>query len=146
MNNWKMALSFVPLTFSMFIPAIAAEPIPADSPEFYFEFKIDDRAELSKLTRIISIDRVHDSIVTAYANSMEFAAFEKFGYSYKILPHPGSLYQPRMSKSLKEAETFDTYPTFENYTAMLNQFAADYPQICRVERIGYSVKGGNCWP
>jgi len=141
MNNWKMALSFVPLTFSMFIPAIAAEPIPADSPEFYFEFKIDDRAELSKLTRIISIDRVHDSIVTAYANSMEFAAFEKFGYSYKILPHPGSLYQPRMSKSLKEAETFDTYPTYENYIAMLNQFAADYPQICRVERIGYSVQG-----
>lgn len=141
MNNWKIALSLVSVTFSMFISLIAAEPIPANSPEFYFEFKIQERAELSKLTRIISIDHIRDSVVTAYANSKEFAAFEKLGYSYKILPHTGTLYQPRMSKSLKEAETLDTYTTYEDYIAMMNQFAADYPQICQVERIGYSVQG-----
>jgi len=138
---WKITLSLLPLTFLMYFPLIAAEPIPAGSPEFYFQFKIQEHTELSKLTRIISIDHVRDSIVTAYANSKEFAAFEELGYLYKILPHPGSLYQPRMSKSLREAGTLNTYPTYENYIAIMNQFAADYPQICLVERIGYSVQG-----
>jgi len=144
---WKQRQSgkigSVPLILSFFtiFPLFAAEPVPADSPEYYFRFKIHDRAELARLTRIISIDNVLDSVVTAYANRQEFAAFEKLGYSCEILPHPGSLYQPRMSKSLKEAENLDSYPTYENYVTMMNQFAADYPQICRVERIGYSVQG-----
>ncbi len=141
LNNWKIALGLTLFTFSMFLVLIATEPIPASSSEFYFEFKIRERADLAKLTRLISIDHVRDSLVTAYANYKEFTAFEELGYSYKILPHPGTLYRPRMSKSIQEAQTLDTYPTYANYIAMLNRFATDFPQICRVERIGYSVQG-----
>ena len=129
------------LLFLTVRPLFSAEPIPADSPEYYFRFKIADRAELAQLTRVISIDNVRDSIVTAYANHEEFSAYEELGYKYEILPHPGSLYKPRMSKSLKEAQNWNSYPTYETYVTLMHQFAENYPQICRIERIGYSVQG-----
>ena len=113
----------------------------ARKPETYFKFKVESRQQLEQLTNVISIDNVKDGFVYAYANDKEFQSFEKLGYEYEILPHPGSLIVPEMSSSVKEARDWDTYPTYGAYIDMMNQFAIDYPDLCVIVDIGNSVNG-----
>ncbi len=109
--------------------------------EIYFSFEITERSELQHLTRIVSIDNVKGNIVYAYANPEELTELEALGYEITKLPHPGSLYEPRMAQTLGEASDWDYYPTYDQYLAMMYQFATDYPAICRIVDIGNSVNG-----
>ena len=44
-----------------------------------------------------------------------------------------------MAQDLAEALTFQKYPTYYQYLEMMEGFAAAYPEICRLDTIGYSV-------
>ncbi len=44
-----------------------------------------------------------------------------------------------MAQDLDEALTFQKYPTYYQYLEMMEGFAAAYPDICRLDTIGYSV-------
>ncbi len=46
-----------------------------------------------------------------------------------------------MALDLTEAFSFQKYPTYEQYTEMMQQFARDYPEICLLDTFGYSVEG-----
>ena len=109
--------------------------------ETYFKFEIDSRDELTKITRIISIDNVRDNLVFAYANDKELEVFSQLGIEYTVLPHPGTLIQPRMSADKSGLENWDSYPTYDNYVAMMYQFAIDYPSLCQIVDAGNSVQG-----
>jgi murein tripeptide amidase MpaA len=113
----------------------------SESTETYFKFRINDRAELDKLTRIISIDNIKGLDVYAYANKKELARFEEMGYSYTVLPHPGSLIVPEMSTTKDGMVTWDSYPTYTAYVDMMNQYAANHPDLCQVYTIGTTVQG-----
>ena len=113
----------------------------AAAEEYYFEFKIDSPGELKSLTRIISIDNVRDGVVRAYANEEQWRVFQSQGYEFTLLPNPGTLYEPRMADTPDKAKDWDTYPTYPAYVAMMNQFAADYPDLCVIENIGTTVNG-----
>jgi hypothetical protein len=109
--------------------------------QYYFKFQIGSKSELHKLTRIISIDGIDGMTVYAYANDREFADFQLLGYSYEILPDPGTLIVPEMSDNPGLLLDWDTYPTYQAYIDMMNQFATDYPDLCVIENIGSSVEG-----
>jgi hypothetical protein len=109
--------------------------------EVYFEFNISDRSELEELTRIISLDNVDNKLVRAYANEEEWNQFIKLGYKYKILPHPGDAEGIIMSSDLKSIRGWDVYPTYDAYIQMMYQFAANYPNLCRIVDAGNSVNG-----
>jgi hypothetical protein len=112
----------------------------ADS-EYYFKFQINERWELDKLTRVISIDNVKDKTVYAYANDEALREFEDMGYIYEMLPHPSSLIDPRMATTKLDAKEWDVYPTYDAYISMMNQFAIDYPSLCQIVNAGSSVEG-----
>jgi PKD repeat protein len=63
------------------------------------------------------------------------------GYQYEILPHPSKLLVPEMYNGGKDGYEYDTYPTYDAYIAIMEQFAADYPDICEVFSIGESEEG-----
>lgn len=109
--------------------------------ESYFSFTIKSRAELESLTRIISIDNVSGDTVRAYANDQQLEAFGKLGYDITILPHPGSLIDAPMSSTVKDAQEWDSYPTYPAYRDMMFQFAADYPSLCTVDSVGHTNNG-----
>lgn len=46
-----------------------------------------------------------------------------------------------MALDLAEARTFQKYPTYNQYLEMMQGYALDYPQICRLDTIGYSTEG-----
>lgn len=107
--------------------------------EYYFKFKIQDKSELTELTRIISIDNFKDNEVIAYANQEEFENFKKLGYSYELLQKdiPKSL---TMATSVSQMENWDRYPTYEVYRQMMINFQENYPTICKLDSIGTSIQ------
>ncbi len=46
-----------------------------------------------------------------------------------------------MATTLDEMDSWDRYPTYEVYVAMMERFADDYPTLCRLDTIGTSVQG-----
>ena len=106
--------------------------------EIYFMFDNSSKIDLNTLTRIISIDKVEENKIYAYANKKEFLRFQKLDYSYKILQHPGTLINPKMFsyEDFKKSKSWDFYPTYNAYDSIMHKFQSDYPNLCKIENIG----------
>lgn len=127
---WIVSISFAEVSKDLF-----------SRPEIYFRFQIESKDELIEITRLISIDNVKGDTVYAYANRKEFEKFQRLNKKTEILPAPSLMIKPKMSQSVKKAADWDSYPTYDVYVSMMYQFAADYPDLCRIDSIGASVKG-----
>ena len=46
-----------------------------------------------------------------------------------------------MARTVEEMYTWDKYPTYDVYVAMMQQFADRYPELCRLDTIGLSIQG-----
>ena len=118
--------------------------------EVYFTFQIFDRSEIEVLTRIISIDNVKGKEVFAYANKKEFSQFLDLGYTYTMLQHPGTLIREselnmgggqKTPKNSKNTQTiWNFYPTYDQYVSYMQVFAANHPEICRLDTIWYTME------
>jgi hypothetical protein len=120
---------------------LLASNIFAENGQFYFKFNVKSHDEVNKLTQVISIDNVQGLTVYAYANNQEFARFRALGYTYQILPDPGSLIIPRMSDQPSLLLDWDVYPTYPAYVALMDSFAMEYPDLCTIVNIGTTVQG-----
>lgn len=109
--------------------------------EYYLRCSILSRTELHNLTRLISIDRVADLTVYAYANAEELARLREAGYVYELLPHPSTRREPRMAETRQAMANWDSYPTWLTYVSMMQEFAHTYPAVCRLDTLGLSVRG-----
>jgi len=128
-------------TFLLLLLSIAS--FAQDEPEYYFTFSIQSKSELQELTRIISIDRVSNNQVWAYASPVEMQKFAALGYTYTKLTRP-SLLNTRsitMATTTDQMANWDRYPTYEVYRAMMKHFEATYPTLCKLDSIGTTANG-----
>lgn len=109
--------------------------------EYYLRVIIKDREDISRLTRVIDIDGVSDTVMLAFANEQQLARFQALGYSYTFLPLPNTQTVPEMAASVKDAQVWDSYPTYTDYVTMMNNFATNYPNLCQIQNIGTTVQG-----
>jgi len=109
--------------------------------EYYFKFKIEDRGVINNLSKIISIDNVQGNEVYAYANDEELVEFMQYEIKFEMLPKPGDVSNVSMSDNIDEIMEWDTYPTYDAYVTMMNQFVAAYPNLCRIVNAGSTVYG-----
>ncbi len=112
-----------------------------DNIEVYFKFRFTSKADLNELSRMVSIDNVKSDTAYAYANEEQYNKFLKTGYEIKILTAPGKLIVPRMSDDPQSILDWDVYPTYDAYVTMMNQFASDHPDICKLVDAGSTVEG-----
>ncbi len=110
--------------------------------EIYFSFDVFSKEEIAKLTNIISIDNVIDNTIFAYANENEFNEFLKLNYKFTHLPHPGDVEYVDMTDDFSNVRsTWNVYPTYDAYVAMMYQFQTNYPDLCQIVDIGPTVQG-----
>jgi len=110
--------------------------------EVYFSFEVFDKARVNELSLMISIDKLEGCTVYAYANRDEFEKFSALDIPYTVLPHPGDVdFDLNMQSDPRSIMEWDSYPTYEAYVAMMNQFAASYPNLCRIVNAGSTVQG-----
>jgi 5-hydroxyisourate hydrolase-like protein (transthyretin family) len=112
-----------------------------DKDEIYFRFDVLNKADINSFTDIISIDNVKGNTVYAYANKEDFQKFLYRNTRYEILKHPGELIIPEMSDNPDDIKSWDVYPTYDGYIAMMNQFASMYPSLCTIIDAGTTTQG-----
>ena len=55
-----------------------------------------------------------------------------------MIPPAGYYYKPEDNKGV--VEDWQTYPTYEEYDSLMHAFVIKYPDICKIDTIGYSVE------
>lgn len=121
---------------------LATGTLAADAGETYIRVKIDSPEAVAKVGKLVSIDHgAGPGNWLAYANDAQLQALTEAGYGYEVLPHPGTLYEPTMAFTAKDAQAWDSYPTYSAYLQMMADFATNYPSLCVLDTIGTSVMG-----
>ena len=130
--------SAVILAFLLLWTSISA----STSEELYFRFVIKERKEISQVTKLVSIEDVHQDSVYAIGTQAQVERLQALGYKVELLTHPSLLAEPpKMSSNSRDIQAWDTYPTYSAYVQMMNDFQTNYPSICRTISAGTSVQG-----
>jgi len=109
--------------------------------EVYFSFKLTDFSKLSALSREISVSNIKGDTVFAYANQKEFSDFNRSGINYVVLTAPSELQAVQMTDNPKQVLTWNYYPTYPAYESLMQQFASDHPEICKMITITTLASG-----
>ncbi|MFZ4400115.1 MAG: M14 family zinc carboxypeptidase [Bacteroidales bacterium] len=114
------------------------ENIFGDKTEIQFKFSISSKAEITKLTKIISIYNVKEDQVFAYANKKEFTQFLAQNYKYQIINSEVKSADLNMLNNLnsKNIQAWDFYPSYSVYDSLMTRFQTNYPNLCRT----FSIK------
>ncbi|MDR2010826.1 MAG: carboxypeptidase regulatory-like domain-containing protein [Bacteroidales bacterium] len=108
--------------------------------EIYFSFENDDRSVLNELSGIISIDKINGSTVYAFANRTEFNEFLAYGINFTpVYSYYNTFRSGIMATTLAEMANWDKYPTHAVYQEMMQNFVTNYPNLCSLDTIGFSV-------
>ena len=113
-----------------------------DRNEYYFTFTLNGNDDLQAIAHTVSVDRVDGNLVTAYANSSDFAKFQKLGYQVTLMTPPSMLEKVAMWDGSNRAEyDWDSYPTYEAYEAMMFEFQTNHPDKCEIIELGTLASG-----
>ena len=128
------------------ITLVAVATVGAGDPptEHYIHIPIGDRAEISTLTEVVSIDGfVSPLVLKAYATDAQLTELAKLGYEWTEQLHPGRrLSRAAELRADRDCITgFDCYPTYTEYVQRMQQYVADYPDLCRLYDIGDTQEG-----
>jgi hypothetical protein len=107
--------------------------------EVYFRFPVSDPGLCAQLSGLLSVDRIADDQVYAYANRDQFHTFLGYGISYELLPPPSSGHYLKSGSVSFDPATFDSYPSYGEYISRMHVLADSFPGICRLDTIGFSV-------
>lgn len=111
--------------------------------EAYFSFTVSDKAVLQDLADIMTIDEFDPATneVIAYASEKEFQSFLRFGFKPTFLTPPSMQRAVEMFDYRSGAKyEWNSYPTYETYVSMMEEFQTKYPSLCTTSVIGKSVK------
>ncbi|MDD4150153.1 MAG: M14 family zinc carboxypeptidase [Bacteroidales bacterium] len=108
--------------------------------EIYFSFKACP-SEIQSSVDVLSVDSYDGKVVKAYANQQQFVKFLETGKEFELVEDYYSSKALTMATSLAEMENWNRYPTYEVYVEMMQNFAVNYPDICKLDTIGFSGDG-----
>ena len=144
-QNYIMKKTFtILLTWFFSVSALMAQKTNVDQAfeqlkergEIYFKInQTPSEVDLNRLSKTLSLDRVTDQGIYAYANTKEFTKFLELNINFDLLTPPSMRFKPHMRDQvdIKNVKDWDFYPTYEAYEDMMEQFAATYPDLCELE-------------
>jgi carboxypeptidase D len=112
---------------------------PRLGPVTIVEVILPNRAALDELTEAgYNISNVRGDTATIYTTATELEQLAEAGYEYLEIGVDGQL-PPPADKAL------GAYHNYAGLTAHLAEYAAAYPDICRLYTLGQSVQGRELW-
>jgi len=103
------------------------------------QLEISDRSELEQLTRLVSIDNVRGREVLAVATPRQLEGLRAAGWSWQVVPVASLAVEPGMCSEgwVDDVDrSWNCYPSYPQYEALLHKFAADDPTLCRLVDLG----------
>ncbi len=108
--------------------------------EAIIKIRVQNPSDIAALSKIVSVDKIEGSDVIAYVNEKEFLRFLKTGFDYEVVPRKAPE-NVKMSYSVKDAMTWDNYPSYDTYVQLMYNFENMYPYLCRIYDAGTTVEG-----
>ncbi len=150
MSHFFLPTRWCPPTFIAFLFVVSAavtvrsstpgEPHPDDGVGATTEIRIGirDRDDLRYLTRLVSIDDVRGTEVRASATPAQLAALRAAGFRWKVAPTAAKADVVMCPDGWVEDDerSWSCYPTYDQYTAMMQRCAATHPEICHLVDLG----------
>ena len=104
------------------------------------QFEQCDRSMERAISKAVSIDRRDGCTYTAYANPNELAALEALGIDYQLAPLPVDLTKTTLTAAttVEQMDGWNMYPSYSVYLQLMQNWADNYPNICKLDTIGYS--------
>jgi hypothetical protein len=98
------------------------------------------RASVDYLTRKVSITSVRNKEVFITLSPSSAGWFISQKFKYRIALHEDSK-GIVTAENISQASDFQSYPSYTDYVAMMQAFAANHPALCRLDTIGTSING-----
>jgi len=131
MKKILLLLFFPILSFSQSIDYLFYE-----KGEIYFSFLYKNKIHLNMISDIVSIDhKTNSDLAYAYANKNEFLKFLALEIEYKII-----IKKP-INYINNSKNNWNYYPTYQQYTNMMQAFADSFPNICKLHHLGTLSSG-----
>lgn len=111
--------------------------------ELYFKVDFSSSQALYSLPKFVSIDKVDEKNKTffAYIPGSKFEDLLSLEIPFEVVDKSNGVKALTMATTTAEMANWDRYPTYSVYQQMMQDFADDYPDICRLESIGTSQNG-----
>lgn len=109
--------------------------------EVIVKFTLPAGYDVNYFSSVMSVDNVTGDTVIAYMNQRQFDRFQMMEIPFRVIPPPSLKH---LKTSLKEKGVMqlpDGYPSYDEYIDMMENFAADYDEICRLVEFGQSIHG-----
>jgi len=123
---------------------LKAENQIATFSDVYFKFSVNNKLEINKLPNFISVDhrtKNEKNTVYAYVHKTRFQDLLDLKIPFEVVSKGMDSKALTMATTVAEMANWDRYPTHGVYLQMMQDFASNYPAICRLETIGTSQEG-----
>jgi hypothetical protein len=140
-KNITICILFVVLTLTAFSQTeekiLQAREVIKNRGEVEIIFDRPEWLTISFLSKNLSISKIKDAKIQANVNEWEFDNFLKLQIDFGIVENA----QPflKIATSVADAKDWDSYPTYEQYIQIMNGFATQYPALCKLDTIGFTV-------
>ncbi len=101
-----------------------------------------DKNLLPVIAKNASVDKISGNNLIVYLNKKQYQKMVALDVTMEIhSPYYGGVRAITMANSFAEMENWDRYPTWDVLQEMMLSFANNYPDICRLDTIGFSEEG-----
>ncbi|MEG2071048.1 MAG: M14 family zinc carboxypeptidase, partial [Bacteroidales bacterium] len=118
-------------------------------PETYVTVTLESQAQIEKLGKTFSIDKVFyhaensNFTVQIWLNQNQYLRFDSLDIPYSTIENEANKSALSMATSVVEMQSWNHYPTYSTYLAMMDRFQSRYPQLCRIDTILSNTPGGH---
>ena len=109
--------------------------------EYYFSLTVSKPAEIQAISDICSVDGTDGKTVIAYANQRQYDNLIQRGYQPTLMTPPSMREMPVMHDASRGTYDWDSYLTYGEYEAMMQQFATEHPDRCTYIELGTLASG-----
>ncbi|NSW44612.1 MAG: PKD domain-containing protein [Bacteroidales bacterium] len=109
--------------------------------DVYFKFKVSSREELNVLPLFISVDNVIGNTVYAYVHKKHFDKLLALNLPFEVVSKTSESKALTMATTVAQMANWDRYPTYSVYVQMMQNYAANYSNLCKLDTIGTSQNG-----
>lgn len=107
--------------------------------EAYVDIQLNDAAQLRQIAKDFSIDKVTPNAsgfaVRLWLGRRDYDNFLSKNIDYQIYNDNQKAWGVTMATTFEQMSSWDRYPTYGVYMAMLDTFQRRFPQLCRVDTI-----------
>ena len=110
--------------------------------EVYISFNVDQKSDINTLPRFIIIDhKTQEKKVYAYVTANHYRDLLALHIPFEVVSKGADSRSLTMANTTAEMANWDRYPTYSVYLQMMEDFAANYPDIARLETIATTQEG-----